>query len=195
MKKEKVFRIPNTDSIIIINIELREDGKNYISVTGDIITPITIEQAEEITRRMLEDGELYREEVYNNGLEKSKEEWIEEVLKIDGKTCMTDTSLYSEQVSITYKDLDKFDNLSKTEKDEVVGDYLYKSVSCGCQHKKIRKVIKGTENEEEINKLINLHLNDDSESIKKGKELLSKINEDNVDKKVREITLKILTTK
>ena len=112
-QKELIVGITNDNEIYTLNLKLREDGQ--FTMSGETNTPVKYDDAVSQSRERLEDGELWRQAVEAETTTSSLEDWIDEVLAIDGETSMLDTSLMPDEVTI----------------DGV--DYIFESGSCG-QH-------------------------------------------------------------
>lgn len=106
--------------------EDRNGSKNYFSMTGETIIPITYASAVEQSRESLEDGELWKQAVEAGTTTEGLDDWIDYVLSTDGEISMVDTSLEESELTI--------DGI----------DYVFESGSCG-QHE---------ENETDLNLMI-----------------------------------------
>lgn len=124
MQKTKfVAGINSNDEIYVIEISPKTEDHRYFSICGETLIPLKYDNAVSRSRESLEDGELWRQAVEANNTTQGLEDWIEEVLSIDGETSMIDNSLYPEEVEI--------DGIN----------YLFESGSCG-QHQEAPEDIK-----------------------------------------------------
>lgn len=105
--------ITQDNEIYTINLELRED--NEFSMSGETNRPLKYSDAVSQSRERLEDGELWREVVRAEKTTASLEDWIDDVLSIDGEISMIDNSLMPDQVTFNGE------------------DWIFESSSCG-QH-------------------------------------------------------------
>lgn len=111
--KEIIVGITNDNEIYTLNLNLKED--NEFTMSGETNRPLKCEDAVSQGRERLEDGELWRDAVKAEQTTASLDDWIDDVLAIDGETSMIDNSLMPDEVMV---DSEK---------------YIFESSACG-QH-------------------------------------------------------------
>ena len=83
--KQKIFAgITEQNELYFLEIEPRSSDHNYFSMSGETLRPLEAGQAEIDARERLEDGELWRMAVESGTTTQGLDDWINEVLKIDG---------------------------------------------------------------------------------------------------------------
>lgn len=169
MKATKVFK---TKKDTILLVEISTDGcagRQYVSITASEIAPIKRDDAIEQCKAQLEDGELWRMAVQAEQTEMGLEDWIENVMDIDGELSGFDNSLYDTVITID---------------DE---EYLFESQSCGCLHDDIKELT------DEFNPIIELHLSDRPKDLKKAETYIFKLQKkEDIDFWVEKYTRQIL---
>ena len=165
MKTQKVFKTENSILIVTASTDGTSKDNKYVSITADEIEPLEYSEAVNLCREYLEDGELWKMAVDGEHTTLGFNDWVEEVLSIDGEISQIDNSLYPEEI-------------------EIEGiDYIFKSRGCGCMHDEIKKVT------DIFNELIELHL---SKNIEKAEKLIQEIKTDNIDEKVIQFTKELI---
>ena len=87
--------------IVFAELNIRQNG--YYSITHDTLRELlTEEEGEERARECLEDGELWKMAVEADNTTQSLEDWVEEVLNIDGWETTLDASYFGEYEGISY---------------------------------------------------------------------------------------------
>jgi hypothetical protein len=115
IKKTILAGITQENELYFLEVEPKHEGHNYFAMSSFTVKPTPKEDAERLNREMLEDGELWKQEVEAGNTELGLSEWVDYVIDSDGDLCMIDNSLFDEEV-------------------EVDGDtYIFESGSCG-QH-------------------------------------------------------------
>jgi hypothetical protein len=72
------------DELIAVEIELHGDSVSFSGNTYDAKQIMTEDEGEERAREYLEDGESWRDAVAHGGVTQSLDDWVEDVLNIDG---------------------------------------------------------------------------------------------------------------
>lgn len=85
--------ITTDDMLYFLEIEKadKRKGKKYFSMSGFTVKPLTTEEAEKQAREWLGDGDAWRHAVETRRTHKGLEDWIEEVMNIDGYENVIDT--------------------------------------------------------------------------------------------------------
>jgi hypothetical protein len=92
-----------TEEKQIVYAELNIRKNNYFSITHTTLRDlITEEEGEQRVREYLEDGELWRMAVEAENTTQSLEDWVEEVLSVDGWEVQLDSSYFGEYEGVSY---------------------------------------------------------------------------------------------
>ena len=169
MKAQKVFKTED-NTILIVKVSTDGcNGRQYVSVTADEITPRYKSEVIEEQMEYLEDGEYWRQAVAAEQTELSLTDWIGQFSEKD-LIEMADRSLYDEELNINGKDI------------------VFVSGSCGCLHDEIKAVSK------EFNKLIDMHLSSDLKDISTTEKFILTLQKTDVDVdfEVEKLTREIL---
>ena len=115
MKKTILAGITKDNELYFLEIEPKSEEHNYFSMSGFTVRPTLRSEAVKQAREQLEDGEIWKQAVEAGTTVDGLEDWIEEVLLIDGELAGIDNSLFEEEVEVDRE------------------DYIFESGSCG-QH-------------------------------------------------------------
>lgn len=92
--------ITEENELYFLEIEPKSEKHTYFSMSGFTVTPIRYDDAVERSRESLEDGELWRQAVEAEITDLGLNDWIEQVLGVDGETSQIDTSLLEKEVMV-----------------------------------------------------------------------------------------------
>jgi len=76
---------------------------SFRGVVGSVLVPVSPEEAEERRRNFDEDGELWRDAVANELTELEHEDWVEEVLAVDGDEAVFDLVSSEKEAAVIEK--------------------------------------------------------------------------------------------
>lgn len=92
--------ITKNNEIYFLEIELRGKAHDYFAMSGFTVHPLKYDDAINLSREMLEDGELWKMAVEANQTKLGLADWVDYVLSVDGEISQIDNSLLTDEIEV-----------------------------------------------------------------------------------------------